>query len=89
MFNFLLIKTPTKVIKRVFGILNNNIPVGRTDIFQSMVHNIMNPTNHERKVVCRTVNFLDRINIIVANINPQIAHVKLFINAAGNTRFKL
>ena len=87
--NLLLINAPINVTKKVFGILNNNIPVGNTPIFQTIVHIIPNATNHAIKVVCIVLNFFEKINIIAASINPQIIHVILLINPVGKTRFKL
>jgi len=53
-------------------------------MFHMTIHINTKPTNQERKVVCRSENFFDMINIAIAKHNDQTPQTAPFTGSEGN-----
>jgi hypothetical protein len=71
---------------KLSGMANGRIPNGKTFIFPTTSHISTNPTNHEIRVVCNSVNFFAIINMAIAKHNDHNPQTIPLIVSEGNTR---
>jgi hypothetical protein len=78
-----------KVAINASSILSGNatykILKGNTPIFPTTVHIKTNPVNHERKVACNKLNFLEIIKIAIAKNKDHNPHIAPLTGSDGNT----
>ena len=86
--NLLQINVPINASIKLSGALNHKMSRGNISIFQITIHIITNTVNQAKKVVYNRLNFVERINITIANKNPQIIQTIPFTGSFGKTRFK-